>query len=96
MAWEWVERIMVTFLASKDIKQFHIDLNVAEFLIGRSNTLGVDKNQQVNLAFSHAIYRGPEFTGKGLWRDRLDRTMPGFVSSPQGADLHSHSAVCDR
>lgn len=64
MAWEQVERITVTFLASKDIKQFHIDLNVTEFLIGRSNMLGVDNNQQVNLAFSHAIYRGPEFTGK--------------------------------
>lgn len=72
----------VTFLASKDIKHFHIDLNVTEFLIGRSNSLGVDKNQQVNLAFSHAIYRGLEFTGEVYGETRLNRTTPGYVSSP--------------
>jgi hypothetical protein len=41
-----------TFLASKDIAQFHFDFNFTQFLIGRPNTSGFDKNQQLNLALS--------------------------------------------
>ncbi len=71
-----------TFLASKDIKRFHFDFNVSEFLIGRPDTSSFDKNQQVNLAFSRAIHSGLEITGEVYGDTRLNQVTPGFVSSP--------------
>ena len=71
-----------TFLASKDIKRFHFDFNVSKFLIGRPDTSGLDKNQQVNLAFSHVIHDGLEITGEVYGDTRLNQMTPGFVSSP--------------
>jgi len=70
-----------TFLASKDIAEFHFDFNVTQFLVGRPNASGFDKNQQMNLAFSHAI-RGPfQFTGEFYGDTRLNQTTAGFASS---------------
>ena len=71
----------LTFLASKDLSHFHFDFNFTQFLIGRANTPGVDKNQQVNLAFSHVIYGGLQFTGELYGQTRLNQTTPGFASS---------------
>jgi len=71
-----------TFLASKDIKHFHFDFNVTEFLVGRPDASGLDRNQQVNLAFSHAIRGGLEVTGEVYKQSRLNQMTPGFVSSP--------------
>jgi hypothetical protein len=71
-----------TFLASKDINHFHFDFNVTEFLIGRSKASGLDKSQQVNLAFSRAIRGGLEVTGEVYRESRLNQMTPGFVSSP--------------
>jgi len=69
----------LTFLASKDVAKIHFDFNASEFLIGGGD--GFDRNQQYNLAFSHAI-RGPlEFTGEFYGNTRLNRTTPGFASS---------------
>jgi hypothetical protein len=70
-----------TFLASKDIAKFHFDFNATEFLIGRPGAAGFDKNQQVNLAFSHFIYGGLQFTGEFWGETRLNQGTPGFVSS---------------
>jgi Putative MetA-pathway of phenol degradation len=70
-----------TFLASKDIERFHVDFNVTEFLIGRPNESGMDGNQQVNLAVSHAIHGGLEFAGEAYGETRLNQTTPAFVSS---------------
>ena len=71
-----------TFLASKDIYHFHFDFNFTEFLIGRPNGSGLDQNQQVNLALSHAIRGGLEFTGEVYGQTRLNQMTPGFISSP--------------
>jgi len=71
-----------TFLASKDIKHFHVDFNVTEFLVGRPDTFGFDRNQQMNVAFSHAIRGGLEVTGEIYKQTRLNQVTPGFVSSP--------------
>jgi hypothetical protein len=71
-----------TFLASKDIKRFHLDLNVTEFLIGRPDAFGFDTNQQMNVAFSHALRYGLEVTGEVYKQTRLNQLTPGFVSSP--------------
>ncbi len=70
-----------TFLASKDIEHFHIDFNANEFLIGRPHMSGFDENQQVDLAFSHAVHGKLEFAGEAYGDTRLNRTTPGFVSS---------------
>jgi len=70
-----------TFLASKDIAQFHFDFNFTQFLIGRPNTSGFDKNQQLNLAFSHVIRGRLQFTGEFYGDTRLNQTTPGFASS---------------
>jgi hypothetical protein len=70
-----------TFLASKDIAHFHFDLNVTQFLIGRSTASGVDKNQQVSLALSHVIRGGFQFTGEFYGQTRLNQATQGFTSS---------------
>jgi len=70
-----------TLLVSKDIAHFHFDFNVTQFLIGRPDTSGVDKNQQVSLAFSHVIRGGLQLTGEFYGETRLNQTTPGFASS---------------
>jgi len=71
-----------TLLASKNIKRFHFDFNVTEFLIGRPDTFGFDRNEQMNVAFSHAIRGGLEVTGEVYKQTRLNHMTSGFVSSP--------------
>jgi hypothetical protein len=68
-------------LASKDIAQFHLDFNVTQFLIGRTDKSSFDKNQQLNLAFSHVIRGRLQFTGEFYGDTRLNQTTPGFASS---------------
>ena len=70
-----------TFLASKDIVRFHFDFNVTQFLIGRPDASGFDKNQQLNLAFSRVIHGGLQFTGEFYGETRLNQTTAGFASS---------------
>src|SRR5437660_331837 len=70
-----------TFLASKDVVQFHFDFNVTQFLIGRPNAPGFDKNQQLNLAFSRVIRGSLQFTGEFYGQTRLNQTTAGFASS---------------
>jgi len=70
-----------TLLASKDIVQFHFDFNATQLLIGRPNTSGFDKNQELNLAFSHVIRGRLQFTGEFYGETRLNKTTPGFASS---------------
>ena len=69
------------FLASKDIAHFHLDFNVTQFLSGRPNASGFDTNQQLNLAFSHGIHGGLQFTGEFYGDTRLNQSTPGFASS---------------
>lgn len=69
-----------TFLASKDIKQFHFDFNVTQFLIGTADRSGIN-NQQMNLAFSHVIRGGLQFQGEFYGDTRLNQATPGFASS---------------
>ncbi|MGC2193070.1 MAG: transporter [Terriglobales bacterium] len=70
-----------TFLASKDIAHFHFDFNLTQLLIGRPNVPGFDKNQQLNLALSHVIRGGLQFTGEFYGDTRLNSTTAGFASS---------------
>ena len=71
----------LTLLMSKDILHFHFDFNASEFLNGRQNASGFDRNQQLNLAFSHLIYRGLQFTGEFYGQTQLNQTTPAFAST---------------
>jgi hypothetical protein len=70
-----------TFLVSKDIARFHFDFNVSQLLVGRPKASGFDNNQQMNLAFSHVIHGGLQFTGEFYGDTRLNPATPGFASS---------------
>lgn len=71
----------LTFLASKDIKRVHFDFNATHFWIGHATQPGYDGNYQINLAFSHGVYRGLQFTGEFYGNTSLNRDNPGFASS---------------
>jgi len=70
-----------TFGASERLAQFNFDFNFTQFLIGRATLSGFDKNQQLALAFSHAIYKGLQFAGEFYGQTQLERTTPEFASS---------------
>ncbi len=71
----------VTFLASKDIRGVHLDYNTSYFWIGREGVPGVDRNVQLNLAFSHPLYRSLGLTGELYGDTRLNPATPGFAST---------------
>ena len=71
----------LTFGASENIAHFTFDFNFTQFLIGRPNAPGFDKNQQMALAFSHAIHGGLQFAGEFYGETQLNQTTPGFASS---------------
>ena len=70
-----------TLLASKDVMRFHFDFNATEFLVGRTDRSGFDQSQQVNLAFSHRLHKGLQFTGEFYGQTQLNPATPGFASS---------------
>jgi hypothetical protein len=69
------------FLASKDIKHFHFDFNASQFMIGRENSSGFDRNQELNLAFSHLIYHRLQITGEFYGDTQLNQASPAFAST---------------
>jgi Putative MetA-pathway of phenol degradation len=71
----------ITFLASKDLERFHFDFNVSHFIIGRANASGFDRNGQMNLAFSHPLYRGLLLTGEVYGATELSRSTSSYISS---------------
>jgi len=70
-----------TFGASENIAHFTFDFNFGQFLIGRPNASGFDKNQLLALAFSRGIHRGLGFAGEFYSETQLNQTTPGFASS---------------
>lgn len=70
-----------TFLASKDIAHNHFDFNVTHFWLGRQGGSGFDQNDQLNLAFSHAIHGPLQFTGEFYGNTEINQATPGFAST---------------
>jgi len=70
-----------TFGASENIAHFNFDFNFTPFFIGRPTPSGFDKNQQMALAFSHAIHGDLQFAGEFYGETQLNKTTPGFASS---------------
>src|SRR5882762_2894134 len=54
----------IRFYASKDILGTHFDFNTAYIFLGRPSGGGTDQFTQMNLAFSHRIYKKLQFTGE--------------------------------
>jgi hypothetical protein len=70
-----------TFGASEIVAHFNFDFNFTEFLLGQPTASGFDTNQQLALAFSHAIHGKLQFAGEFYGDTQLNRTTPGFASS---------------
>ena len=54
----------IRLYVSKDIQGVHFDFNTAYFFLGRPSSGGTDQNDEMNLAFSHPIYKKLQFTGE--------------------------------
>jgi len=54
----------IRYLASKDVLGVHVDFNAAYFFFGRPSGGGTNQNAEMNLAFSHPIYKKLQFTGE--------------------------------
>jgi hypothetical protein len=70
-----------TFGGSENIAHFNFDFNFTQFLIGRPTASGFDENQQLALAFSHAIGGGLQFAGEFYGETQLNKMTSGFASS---------------
>lgn len=69
----------IRFLASKDILGVHFDFNTAYFFLGRPAGGGTDQNAEMNLAFSHPIYKKLQFTGELYGDFRFNNGAPSFA-----------------
>jgi hypothetical protein len=69
-----------TFGASETIAHFTFDFNFTQFLIGQPSA-GFDQNQQMALAFSHALYKRLQFAGEFYGQTQLNNATAGFASS---------------
>lgn len=70
----------LTLLVSKDVAKWHFDFNATHFEVGRQSASGFDQNEQMNLAFSHPIRGGLQFTGEFYGATELNAATRGFAS----------------
>lgn len=71
----------IRFLASKDIKGFHFDYNAAYFFLGRPNAGGTDQFAQMNLSYSHGIYKKLQFNGEFYGNMRFNSGAPAYADA---------------
>jgi hypothetical protein len=67
------------FLASKDILGVHFDFNAAYQFFGKPSAGGTDQNAQMNLAFSHPLYKKLQFTGEFYGNMQFNNGAPAFA-----------------
>jgi hypothetical protein len=65
---------------SKDILGVHFDFNTAYFFLGRPSSGGTDQNAEMNLAFSHRIYKKLQFTGEFYGDMRFNNGAPASAN----------------
>lgn len=70
----------IRFYASKDILGVHFDFNTAYFFLGRPTAPGTDQNVEMNLAFSHPIYKKLQFTGEFYGDFDYNNGAPGSAN----------------
>ena len=69
----------IRFYASKDILGTHFDFNTAYIFLGRQSNGGTDQFTQMNLAFSHPIYKKLQFTGEFYGDFKFNNSAPAFA-----------------
>jgi hypothetical protein len=70
----------IRFYASKDILGTHFDFNTAYIFLGRPTIGGTDQFTQMNLAFSHPIYKKLQFTGEFYGNMFYNIPTPAFAN----------------
>ncbi len=69
----------IRIYASKDILGTHFDFNTAYIFLGRPASGGTDQFTQMNLAFSHPIYKKLQFTGEFYGDFKFNNSAPAFA-----------------
>lgn len=69
----------IRLYVSKDILGTHFDYNAAYIFMGRTVGGGTDQFSQMNLAFSHPIYKKLQFTGEFYGNLFFNNSAPAFV-----------------
>jgi hypothetical protein len=69
----------IRLYVSKDILGTHFDFNVAYGFLGRPSSGGTDQFTQMNLAFSHPIYKKLQFTGEFYGNMFHNDSTPAFA-----------------
>ena len=70
----------IRLYVSKDILGVHFDFNTAYFFLGRPSSGGTDQNGEMNLAFSHPIYKRLQFTGELYGDMRFNNGTPASAN----------------
>lgn len=71
----------IKFLASKDLGATHFDFNASALVIGRPVGGGWDTAAEIDLSFSHSVWKGLGLTGEIYGDTRLNDSVPGFTST---------------
>lgn len=71
----------IKFLASKDVGATHFDFNVSALVIGRQASAGRDTAAEIDLSFSHPLWKQLAATGEIYGDTRLNDFVPGFTST---------------
>lgn len=69
----------IQFLASKDVHDVHFDFNTSYFFFGRPAGGGTDQNTEMNLTFSHALYKKLGLQGELYGDFRFNNGTPGYA-----------------
>jgi outer membrane putative beta-barrel porin/alpha-amylase len=69
----------IQFLASKDIHNFHFDFNTSYFFFGRPTGGGTDQNAEMNLTFSHSLYKKLGLQAEFYGDFHFNNATPGYV-----------------
>lgn len=71
----------IKFLASKDIGTTHFDFNASALVIGRPASGGRDTGAEIDLSFSHPLWKQLALTGEIYGDTRLNDSVPGYTST---------------
>jgi Putative MetA-pathway of phenol degradation len=71
----------IKFLASKDLGATHFDFNASALVIGRPAGGGRDTAAEIDLSFSHPLWKKLALTGEIYGDTRLNNAVPGFTST---------------
>lgn len=71
----------IKFLASKDVGTTHLDFNASALVLGRPASVGRDTAVEIDLSFSHPLWKQLALTGEIYGDTRLNDSVPGYTST---------------